>query len=94
MELRYLRDAADDHGLNWEYTEKVLSSRDIDVDAHGVVEAKERRAVTCTDAARGRQKIIIPAMLDRLAGTFAAARSTGARGLRHRPRRVCTVAAT
>jgi hypothetical protein len=30
MELRYLRDVADDHGLDWEYTEKVLSSRDID----------------------------------------------------------------
>ena len=30
MELRYLRDVADDKGLDWEYTEKVLSSRDID----------------------------------------------------------------
>src|SRR5271157_4731722 len=30
MELRYLRDVADDHGLDWEYTEKVLSSRNID----------------------------------------------------------------
>jgi hypothetical protein len=30
MELRYLRDVADDNGLDWEYTEKVLSSRDID----------------------------------------------------------------
>ena len=30
MELRYLRDVADDQGLDWEYTEKVLSSRDID----------------------------------------------------------------
>ena len=30
MELRYLRDVADDHGLDWEYTEKVLSSRDLD----------------------------------------------------------------
>lgn len=30
MELRYLRDVADDRGLDWEYTEKVLSSRDID----------------------------------------------------------------
>ena len=30
MELRYLRDVADDHGLAWEYTEKALSSRDID----------------------------------------------------------------
>ena len=30
MELRYLRDVADDHGLDWEYTQKVLSSRDID----------------------------------------------------------------
>ena len=29
-ELRYLRDVADDHGLDWEYTDKVLSSRDID----------------------------------------------------------------
>jgi hypothetical protein len=30
MELRYLRDVADDRGLDWEYTQKVLSSRDID----------------------------------------------------------------
>jgi hypothetical protein len=30
MELRYLRDVGDDKGLDWEYTEKVLSSRDID----------------------------------------------------------------
>ncbi|HRJ01393.1 MAG TPA: phospholipase D-like domain-containing protein [Hyphomonas sp.] len=30
MELRYLRDIADDRGLNWEYTERVLSSRDLD----------------------------------------------------------------
>jgi hypothetical protein len=30
MELRYMRDVADDQGLDWEYTEKVLSSRDID----------------------------------------------------------------
>ncbi len=30
MELRYLRDISDDDGLNWEYTERVLSSRDID----------------------------------------------------------------
>jgi SNF2 family DNA or RNA helicase len=30
MELRYLRDVADDTGLDWEYTEKVLSSRDLD----------------------------------------------------------------
>jgi superfamily II DNA or RNA helicase len=30
MELRYLRDVADDRGLDWEYTERVLSSRDID----------------------------------------------------------------
>jgi hypothetical protein len=30
MELRYVRDVADDHGLDWEFTEKVLSSRDID----------------------------------------------------------------
>jgi len=30
MELRYLRDVADDQGLDWEYTERVLSSRDID----------------------------------------------------------------
>lgn len=30
MELRYLRDIADDEGLDWEYTERVLSSRDID----------------------------------------------------------------
>jgi hypothetical protein len=30
MELRYMRDVADDRGLDWEYTEKILSSRDID----------------------------------------------------------------
>jgi hypothetical protein len=30
MELRYLRDIADDEGLDWEYAERVLSSRDID----------------------------------------------------------------
>jgi hypothetical protein len=30
MELRYMRDTADDRGLDWEYTEKVLSSRDLD----------------------------------------------------------------
>jgi hypothetical protein len=30
MELRYMRDAADDRGLDWEYTQKVLSSRDLD----------------------------------------------------------------
>ncbi len=30
MELRYKRDVSDDDGLDWEYTEKVLSSRDID----------------------------------------------------------------
>jgi len=30
MEMRYVRDVADDRGLDWEYTEKVLSSRDID----------------------------------------------------------------
>jgi len=30
MELRYVRDVADDRGLDWEYTEKVLSSRDLD----------------------------------------------------------------
>ncbi len=30
MELRYARDVADDRGLDWEFTEKVLSSRDID----------------------------------------------------------------
>jgi hypothetical protein len=30
MELRYLRDVSDDEGLDWEYTERVLSSRDID----------------------------------------------------------------
>jgi hypothetical protein len=30
MELRYLRHVADDEGLDWEYTEKVLSSRDLD----------------------------------------------------------------
>jgi hypothetical protein len=29
MELRYMRDIADDRGLDWEYTEKVLSSRDL-----------------------------------------------------------------
>jgi hypothetical protein len=30
MELRYLRDVADDKGLDWECTERVLSSRDLD----------------------------------------------------------------
>ncbi|MGQ0444932.1 MAG: helicase-related protein [Beijerinckiaceae bacterium] len=30
MELRYLRDVANDQGLDWEYTERVLSSRDLD----------------------------------------------------------------
>jgi superfamily II DNA or RNA helicase len=30
MELRYMQDVADDRGLDWEYTEKVLSSRDLD----------------------------------------------------------------
>ena len=30
MELRYMRDVADDNGLDWEYTERVLSSRDLD----------------------------------------------------------------
>jgi superfamily II DNA or RNA helicase len=30
MELRYMRDVADDEGLDWEYTERILSSRDID----------------------------------------------------------------
>ena len=30
MELRYMRDVADDRGLDWEYTNKVLSSRDLD----------------------------------------------------------------
>jgi hypothetical protein len=30
MEIRYLRDISDDEGLDWEYTEGVLSSRDID----------------------------------------------------------------
>lgn len=30
MELRYLRDVADDQGLDWEYTQCVLSSRDLD----------------------------------------------------------------
>ena len=30
MVVRYARDVADDRGLDWEYTEKVLSSRDID----------------------------------------------------------------
>jgi superfamily II DNA or RNA helicase len=30
MELRYRRDVADDRGLDWEYTERVLSSRDLD----------------------------------------------------------------
>jgi hypothetical protein len=28
MELRYLRDVADDQGLDWECTQKVLASRD------------------------------------------------------------------
>jgi superfamily II DNA or RNA helicase len=30
MELRYMREVADDQGLDWEYTERVLSSRDLD----------------------------------------------------------------
>jgi hypothetical protein len=30
MELKYMKDIADDKGLDWEYTEKVLSSRDLD----------------------------------------------------------------
>jgi hypothetical protein len=30
MQLRYMRDVADDEGLDWEYAERVLSSRDID----------------------------------------------------------------
>jgi superfamily II DNA or RNA helicase len=30
MELRYRRDLADDEGLDWEYTQKVLSTRDLD----------------------------------------------------------------
>ena len=30
MELRYARHVADDAGLDWEFTERVLSSRDID----------------------------------------------------------------
>ena len=30
MELRYMRDVADDRGLDWEFTERVLSSRDLD----------------------------------------------------------------
>jgi hypothetical protein len=30
MELRYMRDVADDKGFDWEYTERVLSSRDLD----------------------------------------------------------------
>ena len=30
IELRYIRDVADDMGLDWEYTERVLSSRDLD----------------------------------------------------------------
>jgi hypothetical protein len=30
MELRYLRDIANDEGLDWEYAERILSSRDID----------------------------------------------------------------
>jgi hypothetical protein len=30
MELRYMKDIADDRGLDWEYSQRVLSSRDID----------------------------------------------------------------
>ena len=30
MELRYMKDIADDRGLDWEYTERVLSLRDLD----------------------------------------------------------------
>jgi hypothetical protein len=29
-ELRYTRDVANDQGLDWEYTERVLSLRDLD----------------------------------------------------------------
>ena len=31
MELRYMREVADDVGLDWEYAQRVLSSRDIDI---------------------------------------------------------------
>ena len=42
MELRYLRDVADDDGLDWEYTEKVLFiARNRRLDAQGVVRAAE-----------------------------------------------------
>jgi hypothetical protein len=30
MELRYMRDVADYKGLDWEYMQRVLSSRDLD----------------------------------------------------------------
>jgi hypothetical protein len=30
MKLRYMKDIADDRGLDWEYTERVLSLRDLD----------------------------------------------------------------
>jgi hypothetical protein len=30
MELPYMKDVADDRGLEWEYAERVLSSRDLD----------------------------------------------------------------
>jgi SNF2 family DNA or RNA helicase len=30
MVLRYMKDIADDNGLDWEYADKVLSSRDLD----------------------------------------------------------------
>ena len=30
MELRYMRDVAHNDGLDWEYAERVLSSRDLD----------------------------------------------------------------
>jgi hypothetical protein len=30
MELAYVKDVADDRGLDWEYAERVLSSRGLD----------------------------------------------------------------
>ncbi|MDH2386337.1 hypothetical protein [Bradyrhizobium sp. CER78] len=43
MEKRYWNDVADDAGLDWEFTEKVLSSHDI---AHATGLAMSHRAET------------------------------------------------
>jgi hypothetical protein len=66
MELRYLREVADDRGLDWEYTERVLSSRDLD----GCVRAGEPIYSNSPATAGGRSSRLIPngmafAMIDR-----------------------------